>query len=177
MWVEKGEMQRALRASFHLFTDSWIIILPWGWRLNWKRTKRRDLQDSRKLASFTKTQARNCSLILSVEEGSPAFLACTAPFLLENQVLTSPLVHRPETSNRVGQCWMKGWVTLCTLLGRHWKQSLWKQRKQRGLTWLNSLSSGGQLDNGSECLMSFARGMESSSIYIFNKFEQMKPSN
>lgn len=45
MWVEKGDMQRALRASFHLFTSSGTIILPWGSRLNWKRRKRRDLQE------------------------------------------------------------------------------------------------------------------------------------
>lgn len=28
MWMEKGDMQRAPRASFHLFTGSGTIILP-----------------------------------------------------------------------------------------------------------------------------------------------------
>lgn len=141
VWVEHAEMQRAVRGSFHLFTDSWIMTLPWGSRLNWKSRRRRDLQGGRKSASFTKIQARNCSLILLVEGNPPTFLACTVPFVLESQV-ASPLLHSPAV------CVWQGSGSAerrAGLLSARFQADVGSKnsesKENRGLTWLNPLSS------------------------------------
>lgn len=171
MWVEKGEMQRALRLSpFHGFLDCYFTLRV---MLKLREEEKERPAGWQETGLIHKNSSKELARILPAEEDSPAFLACTVRFLLRNQVLSSSLVHSPEMGAWEGlsTAWGKAGLSPSTfqptLNAKKTQRSHWTKFSQQRT--LNLYTSA----------VVFKRDIEGPHMYIdtyiFSKSEQTKP--